>query len=1192
MRISTPSLIARIAGTTALGLLTLTPAFAQDTPPCALVGGVLPAGCDAPNAGTVVSRPAQPNTADRAGETGDMGFSISIDPVTPEAAPVTIAGDAARTDRTRDMDRLLDRMGVSLSYDGLGARPALNVSTLTMRRSYGPGESVVFRSSSNYPAWITRSVVLVRDTDGRTLAAVPIAANGTADWQMPGDGADEMTYALRVYDAQGRYDETQSLPLLRGPASAGEPQDRAIIAAGEAEDRTARRGIPVRGGAVTVSGADVPAGSTITVMGEDVPVDAGGRFVMQRILPPGAHDVKVGVARQGSQGRTISRPVDIPRAEWFSTGIVDITIGRDQNTGDTWDRGRIAGYAEGVLADDTRITASVDTREDELRHLFDDFTRKHPDQMLAQIDPEDVFVTTGDDSVIEDRAPTSGKVYLKVEKDGSHLQWGDFRPTGAGAGLARSDRAMYGLQGQYVSPSVTAQGEPRIRVEGFAAQPDTLAQRDVFRGTGGSTYFLQRQDIQRGTQVVAVELRDPVSGRVLERRALYEGRDYRINAVQGVVILTRPLSPSATGGGLVEDAPLGDLVQNLVVQYEYVPTVGSVDGMSAGVRAEGWLTDHLRLGVSGVQETTGLADNRLRGADLLWRLSEGTEVSLDYARSEGPGFGNTSSLNGGLEFDPANPTAGINGTDAEAWSLHARIGLEDFGGSGHILMYADRKEAGFTSPDYDVTVTQEAYGVSGDVGLGQRARLTFGYDRFEDAAGKDRTDGRIGLAYAIRPDMEAEVEVALTDRTTPGSTLAEDNGTRTDLGVKLTWERDPGLTLWVFGQATLDRSGGMPENNRLGVGAEAQLTDALSARAEVSGGSLGAAAEAELAWTPNADSTYRFGYRLDPLRAHDSNTLRGRDRGTFVFGSDRRVNDQWTYTTEHTYSAFGSEPSAASTYGVAYTPSDRWRFDGGLILGSTTETDGTEVKREGLSFGMRYTDADLMRAGLRLEYVAEDSNNTTRANDRDTYLVSAFYERQTSADWRLLMNLDAVVSDSDQSSVRDGRYIEAKLGYAFRPVDNDRLNLLFSYTYLYDMPGADQVNIDGNINGPKQRSHILNAAASYELSPTFTLGAKYGYRLREEAARGSDTFTDSQAHLGVLRLDYHVVHNWDLMLEGRVLKNTTTDVSETGVLTGVYRHVGNNLKIGAGYNFGTVSDDLRTIDADREGVFLNVIGKF
>ena len=53
-------------------------------------------------------------------------------------------------------------------------------------------------------------------------------------------------------------------------------------------------------------------------------------------------------------------------------------------------------------------------------------------------------------------------------------------------------------------------------LDGFAAQPGTLAGRDEFRGTGGSLYYLKHQDIMTGSERVRIEYRDKTSGLVAE----------------------------------------------------------------------------------------------------------------------------------------------------------------------------------------------------------------------------------------------------------------------------------------------------------------------------------------------------------------------------------------------------------------------------------------------------------------------------------------------------------------------------------------------------------------------------------------------------------------------------------------------------------------------------------------------------
>ena len=157
---------------------------------------------------------------------------------------------------------------------------------------------------------------------------------------------------------------------------------------------------------------------------------------------------------------------------------------------------------------------------------------------------------------------------------------------------------------------------------------------------------------------------------------------------------------------------------------------------------------------------------------------------------------------------------------------------------------------------------------------------------------------------------------------------------------------------------------------------------------------------------------------------------------------------------------------------------------------------------------------------------------------------------------------------------------------------NERLNLLARYTYLRDLPGEDQVTASGSAEGPLQISQVVSIDGDYDLTPKLSFGAKYGFRSSQVAERGTDDFTDSTAHLGIMRLDWHVVHKWDVMGEVRALYGVEDEGTETGALLGIYRHVGNNAKIGIGYEWGRVSDDITDLDYDSSGIFLNIIAKF
>ena len=54
----------------------------------------------------------------------------------------------------------------------------------------------------------------------------------------------------------------------------------------------------------------------------------------------------------------------------------------------------------------------------------------------------------------------------------------------------------------------------------------------------------------------------------------------------------------------------------------------------------------------------------------------------------------------------------------------------------------------------------------------------------------------------------------------------------------------------------------------------------------------------------------------------------------------------------------------------------------------------------------------------------------------------------------------------------------------------------------------------------------------------------------------------------------------------------TNDGRRQGFLLGVDRHLTDSMKIGVGYNFTDFSDDLRILDYDRRGWFLNFVGKY
>jgi hypothetical protein len=754
------------------------------------------------------------------------------------------------------------------------------------------------------------------------------------------------------------------------------------------------------------------------------------------------------------------------------------------------------------------------------------------------------------------------------------------------------NRSLYGASGVYKSDEVTSGGDNRLSVVAYAASPGTLAQRDVLRGTGGSAYFLKRQDITIGSETISIEVRDATTGLVLSRKTLVNGTDYEIDYIQGVIILNAPLNSSAATGSVIRDGAIGEGVVNLVAEYEYTPANGIADGLSAGGRAEAWLTDHLAVGVTALTEAGDLSDHHMVGADMRLLMTETTFLELEVARSEGMGEGQWVSTDGGLTF--VNEFGPAPGEPAMAYRVAGQVDLADITGGrteGAVGAFIEKVEEGFWSSDRQALTDQLIWGTFARIELGEHGDLEASYESKETADDRSRSDAEIEFGYDLDERWRVGVGVRHLALSNPGGS-DEDNGERMDAGIQLAYQLSEDAKFYGFAQATLWNTPGFERNDRVGVGGEFRLTEVVGISGEVSYGTTGIGALAGLTFDPSADQHSYIGYRLNPDdKVTPFHSMASLEQSGLVVGTRHRYDDVVTAHAESNLGLFGEQQAVTSTYGVTLTPDTLWTITGGVESGQIEDPNASDFDRKAISLGVAYQDEEQIAAHVRGEARLEDSTDDTR--DRQTYLLDTGLEMQTSEDWRLLADLDGVVSNSDQSAILDGDFIEARLGYAFRPVDNDRLNVLFRYTFLYDLPGPDQVNADGNLLGPKQRSHVLSADVSYDVNQYLTVGAKYGFRIGEISVdRDSDEFVSNSAHLGIVRADIKVLDDWGVLLEGRALYSPETEILDLGALAAISYDFGNNLRLGLGYNFGNFSDDLTDLTYDDHGAFLNVMTKF
>jgi len=254
---------------------------------------------------------------------------------------------------------------------------------------------------------------------------------------------------------------------------------------------------------------------------------------------------------------------------------------------------------------------------------------------------------------------------------------------------------------------------------------------------------------------------------------------------------------------------------------------------------------------------------------------------------------------------------------------------------------------------------------------------------------------------------------------------------------------------------------------------------------------------------------------------------------------------------------------------------------------------GAETTRTALGLKLGYKFDALTYAGAVEYRVDETEQANALSAERKTWLWKNNLKYKLSDSWRIISRLDHSESESSLGDFYNGSFTEAILGSAYRPVMNDAFNALFKYTYFYNLPTAGQVSSSNTTAQYIQKSQVMSVDASYDLTKSWTLGGKYAYRFGELSMdRENPEFFESNAALTILRVDWHFTHRWDALVEGRKLELPNAGDSRSGSLLAIYRHFGNNIKLGAGYNFTDFSDDLTDMDYNSQGLFINAIGKF
>lgn len=946
----------------------------------------------------------------------------------------------------------------------------------------------------------------------------------------------------------------------------------------------------------------------------------------------------------------------------FGVAVLDLTFGGRTAEGDldtlvetldldgTIADGRVAAYWRGVKNkgedEDFKWVVQLDSSKDELSNLFDNLSSKDPDRIFRQLDTDHYYPTYGDDSTTLLDTESQGAIYARIASNRSHALWGNFNTGFTDTEFAQFNRSLYGAYGEYQTRSQTEGGDSWFQLKGFFSDAETTSGRAAFLATGGSLYYLPHTDIVMGSEKVWVEVRRRDTEQVEEREVLLPGRDYEVDPLQGRILLQSPLSQVVRErfNNVIRSRPLeGDDVY-LFVNYEYVARNLEQNDGTFGLRGQGWIGQRLALGATHATDEEGVETYQLNGLDLLWRAGSDSYISAEVARSESETGGSQAfSLDGGLTFE-ADPFARQQASERhDAYGFEARINLNDFTADrdGILRAWWKSREEGFSSGRFAAGPETTDMGLDFEGSLTDEWTLSGGATALEREGDRTITTARVQAGGQWSCDKrktgctELEFEVRHEDvdiAAAPPGTLPfrAPDGSATLFGTRAAFWLDEATSIYGTAQSAIITERDYGANDLIALGTNTRVNDRLALSLEASNGDRGEAlvagadfkmserASFNLAGGAGAGALSRFSGRYELSEGHelfgtytmDPDRTDGR-RNLLSVGQRKHFGDRTRIFTESQFGRGFGETSAGHMGGIEFDKGD-W------VLSTTLQA--SEVKRNTSSF-------DRLAASLGATYQNDRTRLSTRFELREDngpdvdarqYVSSNAFAHQLNKDGRLIGKLNVAWTDDRFSDVEAGRFAEIALGYAYRPLADDRLNGMVRYTYLHDVGTEGQSNSPGD-----EKAHVVSAEGFYDITPRLQLGGKLAYRGgKSRVEKGTGAWYDLSLGMVIARASYHIdlpkgqvsanllPDQIELLGEYRWLEDFEGESSQRGALLGVYRAfdprhragaqtepgklrvVPATLRVGVGYNFSGFDDDMHKDNYRSHGWFLDMMAVF
>jgi hypothetical protein len=768
---------------------------------------------------------------------------------------------------------------------------------------------------------------------------------------------------------------------------------------------------------------------------------------------------------------------------------------------------------------------------------------------------DELYPVTGDTSKVDVLTPSQDSIYAKFERSTGianslpdMVMWGDYSTSefaNKSQQFSATNRQLHGAKVNYNIGNLQASAFYGDNVQGF--QRDTIAPD----GTSGY-YFLSRRLTISGTEQIAIETEElNRPGTIAKVESLNRGTDYDVDYDRGTILLRRPLlRTSVDDRGTV-------MVNKIVATYQYYTPGASTNifggrlqyNLSRDLNQESW------LGTSLVQEQQGVRNFSLYGLDAQIALSPTSNIIAEYAKST-----NATSFDG-------------RGVDGSAYRVEAQTKISE---SIQGRAFYRNAGAGFSNNATSSFVPgQSRYGAEVTAKIQPSTNIRLQVDR----------ENNNGVAPAVLFPNLADV-LAARSGAVPGTQL-DNNLTTLTAGIQQKF----GTVTADLDYVSRNREDRIAANN---TGSSSQLRSRVSVPIA---NNLTFNALNETALSSQQDILYpnRTAFGLDWAAYQginvklNQNFITGGQLANSAYTSldidaNRKLASNTTVTGRYSLSPYQSVGAIGLQQGILLAPGLKMdlayeRLIAGNTGGYTQTGAGQQFPQpyapgqsgasvgigsgNSYSVGVSYTDNPNYQANIKYEHRDGVNGSSSGINAGVTGKVTP----ELTALVRYQQN--AVANQVLSTSSLLGSTSNLKLGLAYRNPVSDQVNALLSYQYRRN-PSTIPNDIVPDA-GSGSEDNTIAAEVIYAPNWQWELYGKYALR-SGTTYLASNASANNSLSIGQLRATYRLGYSWDLVADGRIIRQPNQNYTETGLALELGYYLTPNLRLSGGYGFGHVDD--------------------